>query len=72
MIHCTRPVNHIRIITISKLNAEWSNKYHLQHNESCNKAYFSIDDENPPYKGVKGKGIATLVEIQIKEFHKER
>jgi PPOX class probable F420-dependent enzyme len=24
--------------------------------------YFSIDDENPPYKGVKGKGIATLVE----------
>ena len=24
--------------------------------------YFSIDDKNPPYKGVKGKGIATLVE----------
>ncbi len=24
--------------------------------------YFSIDDENPPYKGVKGKGIATMVE----------
>ena len=24
--------------------------------------YFSIDDENPPYKGVKGKGIATIVE----------
>ncbi|MGC2597936.1 MAG: pyridoxamine 5'-phosphate oxidase family protein [Nitrososphaeraceae archaeon] len=24
--------------------------------------YFSMDDENPPYKGVKGKGIATLVE----------
>ena len=24
--------------------------------------YFSIDDENPPYKGVKGKGTATVVE----------
>src|ERR671921_92906 len=24
--------------------------------------YFSIDDENPPYKGVKGKGNATIVE----------
>ena len=24
--------------------------------------YFSIDDENPPYKGVKGKGTATIVE----------
>jgi general stress protein 26 len=24
--------------------------------------YFSIDDENTPYKGVKGKGTATLVE----------
>jgi PPOX class probable F420-dependent enzyme len=24
--------------------------------------YFSIDDESPPYKGVKGKGIATIVE----------
>jgi PPOX class probable F420-dependent enzyme len=24
--------------------------------------YFSIDDENPPYKGVKGKGIASIVE----------
>jgi PPOX class probable F420-dependent enzyme len=24
--------------------------------------YFSIDDENLPYKGVKGKGIATIVE----------
>ena len=24
--------------------------------------YFSIDDENPPYKGVKGKGIAAVVE----------
>jgi PPOX class probable F420-dependent enzyme len=24
--------------------------------------YFCIDDENPPYKGVKGKGNATVVE----------
>lgn len=24
--------------------------------------YFSIDDENPPYKGVKGRGIATIIE----------
>src|SRR5919107_2892315 len=24
--------------------------------------YFSIDDENLPYKGVKGKGIASIVE----------
>ena len=24
--------------------------------------YFSVDDENPPYKGVKGKGNVTIVE----------
>jgi S-ribosylhomocysteine lyase LuxS involved in autoinducer biosynthesis len=24
--------------------------------------YFSIDDENLPYKGVKGKGIANIIE----------
>src|ERR671913_1181117 len=24
--------------------------------------YFSIDDENPPYRGVKGKGSATIFE----------
>jgi len=24
--------------------------------------YFSIDDENQPYKGVKGRGIATIIE----------
>ena len=28
--------------------------------------YFSIDDENYPYKGVKGKGIATIIEDPIK------
>jgi len=26
--------------------------------------FFSIDDENFPYKGVKGKGIATIIEFQ--------
>ena len=26
------------------------------------KIYFSIDDENHPYKGVKGRGIATISE----------
>lgn len=25
--------------------------------------YFSIDDENFPYKGVKGKGRATIIDI---------
>src|SRR6188472_3831945 len=24
--------------------------------------YFSIDDENPPVRGVKGKGIATIID----------
>jgi len=28
--------------------------------------YFSIDDENFPYKGVKGKGIATVVEDPVR------
>jgi len=28
--------------------------------------YFSIDDENFPYKGVKGKGIATIIEDPIR------
>ena len=28
--------------------------------------YFSVDDENPPYKGVKGKGNATVVEDPTK------
>ena len=32
--------------------------------------YFSIDDENLPYKGVKGRGIATMVEAQLQ--HKTR
>jgi general stress protein 26 len=25
--------------------------------------YFSIDDKNFPYKGIKGKGFATIVEV---------
>ena len=29
--------------------------------------YFSIDDENYPYKGVKGKGIATIIEDPNKD-----
>ena len=28
--------------------------------------YFSIDDESLPYKGVKGKGVATIVEDPYK------
>jgi general stress protein 26 len=28
--------------------------------------YFSVDDENPPYKGVKGRGIATIIEDPIR------
>jgi hypothetical protein len=29
------------MITISKLNVEWSNKYHPKHNESRNKAVYA-------------------------------
>jgi S-ribosylhomocysteine lyase LuxS involved in autoinducer biosynthesis len=29
--------------------------------------YFSIDNENVPYKGVKGKGIATIVEDLVED-----
>jgi PPOX class probable F420-dependent enzyme len=32
------------------------------------KVYFSIDDENFPYKGVKGKGIATISEDREKNL----
>ena len=34
--------------------------------------YFSVDDENPPYKGVKGKGNATIVEDPSILSHKQR
>ena len=44
------------LITTSKLARKTQN---LRNKPTI---YFSIDDENPPYKGVKGKGIATLVE----------
>jgi general stress protein 26 len=30
--------------------------------------YFSIDDENPPVRGVKGKAIATIIEDSNKIF----
>lgn len=30
--------------------------------QNSDKIYFSIDDENPPYKGVKGRGIARISE----------
>jgi hypothetical protein len=33
-------------VTIGKLNAKWSNKYHLQHSKSCNKASIRIKDLN--------------------------
>ena len=44
------------LITTSKLAKKTEN---LRRKPTI---YFSIDDENPPYKGVKGKGIATIVE----------
>jgi len=44
------------LITTSKLSKKTQN---LRHKPSV---YFSIDDENYPYKGVKGKGIATIIE----------
>ena len=34
----------------------------VQNLRSRPNVYFSIDDENYPYKGVKGKGIATIIE----------
>jgi general stress protein 26 len=34
----------------------------VQNLRSKPTVYFSIDDENFPYKGVKGKGIATILE----------
>jgi PPOX class probable F420-dependent enzyme len=43
-------------ITTSKLAKKTQN---LRNKPSI---YFSIDDENLPYKGVKGRGIATIVE----------
>jgi PPOX class probable F420-dependent enzyme len=44
------------IITTSKLAKKTQN---LRNKPAV---YFSIDDENLPYKGVKGKGIANIVE----------
>ena len=44
------------LITTSKLAKKTQN---LRRKPTV---YFSIDDENLPYKGVKGKGLATIVE----------
>ena len=44
------------LITTSKLAKKTQN---LRRKPTL---YFSIDNENPPYKGVKGKGIATIME----------
>ena len=34
--------------------------------------YFSIDDENSSYKGVKGKGVATVVDDPVRLFQRQR
>jgi PPOX class probable F420-dependent enzyme len=47
------------LITTSKLAKKTQN---LRRKPTV---YFSVDDENPPYKGVKGKGIATIVEEDL-------
>jgi len=48
-----------------------SERFHIMTSKSSSKVksirnkpdiYFSIDDENFPYKGVKGKGTATLID----------
>jgi PPOX class probable F420-dependent enzyme len=44
------------LMTTSKLSRKTQN---LRNKPTI---YFSIDDENPPYKGVKGKGSAIIVE----------
>jgi PPOX class probable F420-dependent enzyme len=44
------------LITTSKLAKKTEN---LRNKPTI---YFCIDDQNPPYKGVKGKGIATIME----------
>jgi nitroimidazol reductase NimA-like FMN-containing flavoprotein (pyridoxamine 5'-phosphate oxidase superfamily) len=44
------------LITTSKLSKKTQN---LRNKPTI---YFSIDDENPPYKGIKGKGTTTLIE----------
>lgn len=38
----------------------------IQNLRKKSNVYFSIDDENFPYKGVKGKGIATVVEDPVR------
>ena len=43
------PVNQARIITIGKLNAEWSNKYHLRYMDRTTKRFSDIDDSTELY-----------------------
>jgi general stress protein 26 len=42
------------------MTSKMSNK--VRNIRSKSKVYFSIDDENFPYKGVKGKAIARIIE----------
>jgi general stress protein 26 len=42
------------------VTSKMSNKVRNIHSKS--NVYFSIDDENFPYKGVKGKAIARIIE----------
>jgi general stress protein 26 len=44
-------------ISTQKITRKARNLYN-----NSNKIYFSIDDENSPYKGVKGRGIARISE----------
>ncbi len=43
----------------------------VQNIKAKPEVYFSIDDENFPYKGVKGKGTVTIIE-DPKKIHMER
>ncbi len=49
-----------KIRKISVMTPKMSKK--IQNIRYKPNVYFSIDDENFPYKGIKGKGIATIVE----------
>ena len=44
----------------------------VQNIKAKPEVYFSIDDENFPYKGVKGKGTVTIIEDPKRRFHMER
>ena len=46
------------------MTSKMSNK--VRNIRSKSNVYFSIDDENFPYKGVKGKAIARIIEDHLK------